>query len=247
MSPRALHRREKKAQNSLTGRYCWWDQRRSQSYRTRLAKIESLTNGADPAAASASSEPSPPRTISYNGTRYCSLSEAALGVLLEQFLPGFKVIEAKTFQIPIGNGRCVDFLINGVLVEYHALRLSREHGRYGDFACQKEYRRYLKHFRRVRNNPRQRFQLYKATCRRLAARYTKLRRAWIERSPMHSGRELIVATSREEFYEKVIVRFGGPNIPSRGEFLALFWWWVNMLAHQNGLPSLRKSCYKKVA
>lgn len=168
-------------------------------------------------------------------------------MLLEQFVAGFKVKEGRTFQVQIGKGRSVDFLINGVLVEYHAMRLVPERGKYGDFPCRREYFEYTRRLSKLGTNRYQRNRLYQSTCQRLAGNYYQRRNAMVQQSARFRGHELIVAATREEFYQKVMRRFAGPKIPSLRAFLGLFWWWVNIIARQNGLPTVKKSCYKRYA
>lgn len=127
-------------------------------------------------------------------------------------------------QVPIGADRFnhmrhVDFMVNGVLVEYHQVRFWRNARRYGDFLSPREYRTYRETVRTLDPEERKIFQ--ELTKTKLAMNYTLKREQQIEQSSEHSGRELIVATSPADFYNKVIVRFGR-NIPAEADFVRKF-------------------------
>lgn len=62
----------------------------------------------------------PPREL-----RFGSRSEASLAQLFERYIPDWKAEMGKTCQIPIGP-YTIDFLVDGALVEYHPILLSRE-------------------------------------------------------------------------------------------------------------------------
>lgn len=179
--------------------------------------------------------------VLYNGIRYCSLSEAAFGALMETYIPNFKVIEGETFQISIGNGRSVDFMINSCLIEYHQPRLHPEHGKTGDYESKEDYQVFEREIRRAGNNSWKKQRLIDETSKKLAANYYAKRIMKVRENPEFKDTELIVAASREEFYQKVILRFCEGHHPGLGEFITKFWWWVNTIAEQNGLPLVKKA------
>lgn|GEM_PF-6285775 len=223
----AAKRKEKEALSPRSGSYCRWTPFRSRAHRI----LNSLN--ANPVFAR--------RQIYHNGVWFCSLSEAALGVILERLIPGFQVIEGLTFQVPMGAGRSVDFQINGVLIEYHQVRLAPKRGSFGDFRNWRQYARYARRAERLIHN-KYRWQSFTKKMReKLAFNYYTRRKRVIESNPFYRKSELIVASSREEFYAKVILRFVPRNPPTLAEFLGLFWWWVNIIAKENGLPPLKKS------
>ncbi len=141
---------------------------------------------------------------------------------MEDFISGFRLVEGETFQIPMGSGRSVDFYVRGVLIEYHHLRLKVERKRYGDFRSREEYLAYSKELRRVRHNRPRREKLIKKTREKLSNNYFEKRRRIIDEHPIYSGTELIVASSLEDFYEQVILRFAEPRCPSLDHFRELF-------------------------
>lgn len=223
-------RKERQSHTPRSGTYCRWTPFRSRAHQI----IHSLN--ANPVFAR--------RQIHYNGVWYCSLSEAAFGALLERFISDFKVVEGLTFQVPMGNGRSVDFQIDGVLIEYHQVRLAPKRGTYGDFRSWREYAQYAKTARHLIRH-KQRWQTFaKQVQEKLALNYYQRRKQMIAENPFYRSAELIVATSREDFYRKVILRFAPEKAPGLDEFLAMFWWWVNIIAKENGLPPFGKKHLK---
>ncbi len=162
--------------------------------------------------------------ILYNNQLYFSRCEAACGALMERFIPGFRVREGETFQVPIGvdrfgHMRHVDFLVKDVLIEYHQPRFWRSKRRHGDFDSPEQFRQYRRDLLALPEDQRETFR--ELTKKKLALQYTAKRESQIALSLEHSGRELVVATDARDFYHKVIVRFGR-NIPSEDAFAHMF-------------------------
>ena len=132
---------------------------------------------------------------------------------MQKYIPGFKVKPGENFQIPMSKRREADFIVNGVVVEYHPVRT------YYDFRDRKKYREYLAEVKKLRGAEKEAFK--KKTERNLANSYRQRRKRMIAETPEHVGKELIVAKSSAEFYDKVIKRFG-QNYPSKGEFVRDF-------------------------
>ena len=169
---------------------------------------------------------------------YCSLSEAVLGVLLERFIEGFKVQFRENFQVPIGNGRSVDFCINGVLVEYHPVRLRAEKRRHGDFGSRGEYFRFSRQLKKIgKRKKHARNEFLSKTKHHLTRKYFSKRRHFIDQTPALRGFELVVASTLEEFYQKVIRRFATGNPPPFELFSELFATEVKIIAKSINYPS----------
>lgn len=158
----------------------------------------------------------------YRGICYGSISEAAFGILLEELIPGFSVKEGRTFQLPLGQGRTVDFLIDNTLVEFHFPRSHSRGSDLGDFKDHKERNTFLKSLSRVGRNRHQRKKLLRATHEQLIRNYTAKRRKQIDLSVYGPHTELIVASTPEEFYWKVICRFAGIDVISEKSFVERF-------------------------
>ncbi len=157
--------------------------------------------------------------------KYCSRSEAICAALLQQFVPHFDVRQGVTFQVPIGEDRngntiAVDFLVDGVLFEYHPVRFFQSRKRFGDFSSREEYRSYAKVFHAL--NAEKRAFFHEAMRARLTLNYYNRRRAILDQHPLFRRTELIVATSPEEFYERIIKRFGKGYPKTLERFLKMF-------------------------
>ena len=159
------------------------------------------------------------------GVKFCSRSEAICAELLRRYVPHFNLQEGLTFQVPIGrdqrgNVLAVDFLVDGVLFEYHPVRLFKNRRRFGDFLSKQEYRAYADVYHSLSRDQREFFQ--DSVRARLAKNYFAKRRALLDQHPTYRRIELIVATSPEEFYALVLKRFG-KNVPRTVErFMAIF-------------------------
>lgn len=191
-------------------------ERRAEAERKRALQIEVLDDesGADSEFAQASP-----------GVAFCSRSEAICAELLQRYVPHFELKQGVTFQVAIGqdsqgNTLAVDFLVDGVLFEYHPVRFFKNRRRCGDFNSKHEYREYTDICHSLRSDQREFFQA--AMRSRLTRHYYAKRRAILDQHPMYRRMELIVATSPEDFYFLVLKRFGN-NVPRTLErFLAIF-------------------------
>ncbi len=156
---------------------------------------------------------------------FCSRSEAICAELLQRYVPHFELTPGVTFQVAIGqdsqgNSLTVDFLVDGVFLEYHPVRFFRSRRRCGDFSNKNEYRAYADICHSLRGDQREFFQ--DAMRSRLTRHYYAKRRALLDQHPMYRRMELIVATSPEDFYFLVLQRFG-KNAPRTLErFMAIF-------------------------
>jgi hypothetical protein len=158
-------------------------------------------------------------------TNFCSRSEAICAELLRRYVPHFDLLEGSTFQVPVGrdsqgNTLAVDFLVDGVLFEYHPVRFFKNRRRCGDFKNQDEYRAYTKVFHSL--SPERRDFFHDVMHDRLAVNYFEKRRAMLDKNPLFRRTELIVATSPTEFYHRVITRFGRNYPKSVDRFIKLF-------------------------
>jgi hypothetical protein len=159
------------------------------------------------------------------GVKFCSRSEAVCAELLRRYVPNFELREGVTFQVAIGsdargNTLSVDFLVDGVLFEYHPVRLFKNRRRYGDFRSKREYRSYSGICHSLKGEQRDFFQA--AMRSTLARHYYAKRRGMLDQHPLYRRMELVVATDPLEFYSLILKRFG-KGVPSSIErFLAIF-------------------------
>ena len=163
----------------------------------------------------------------HHGVRYASASEAACGELMEKYIPNFKVIPLKTFQIPAfdnmnGSVKTIDFRVGDTLVEYHPARMWQLGRSIGEFETRKEYGEFRKELNAAKRESKEAANKVRAKWEKmLTKRYTKRREALITESPELSKLKLIVAASAEDLYDKVIKPLG-KNIPSKKEFVSEF-------------------------
>ena len=178
-----------------------------------------------------------------NGMSFHSRSEAVCAVLMELFIPGYKIELGKSYQIAIGedcygNQLAVDFLVNGVLVEYHPPHLKSR-----SYRNEKGLKAYIqkqrKRYDRLGKRPSS------GAFKRITEWYYRKRRSQIDKCGAHKGRKLIVASSPEEFYHRVIRRWGKGSQLSRNEFLELFEKMLGKVAVKNKRNSKRKNRKKR--
>lgn len=198
--------------------------------KSHVPSASSITDGVSPGISK--SVQACPRFF-FNGHGYCSLSEAACGTLLELYVPGFTVIDGETFQVPMGNGTSVDFMVKGVLLEYHPPRFAGDRRRFGDFPTRAAYVRFMRELSKVRHNPYKRGKLLRETAEILKSSYAERRRKLVDSCPEHSGKELVIAHDMDELYEKIILRFNPHHAPIRAELHEVFAAMIKEIARQN--------------
>lgn len=169
----------------------------------------------------------PPGKYMLDGVRYASRPEAACGSLMQRFIPGFKVIDGKSFQVPIGKSqyghvRTVDFKIGSIFLEYHHPRHWTGKHNLGDFKDREEVRFFKERLANPGLNPEKRERIRAQMYERLKENYTAKRRGQLDTNPETAGAELIVATTPEEFYDLVLKRFAPMLIPEKDFCLRLF-------------------------
>lgn len=130
---------------------------------------------------------------------FASRAEYACGVLLEKYIPGFELETNKTFQVNVGFGKTIDFVVNNVFVEFHPISLHRE------FDNRVALRHLLHSLKHVKQSTRQ--DIAEAIADEMAEKYYRRRRFLVT---VHAGadKELIVAHDKRQFYRYVIRRFG---------------------------------------
>ncbi len=144
---------------------------------------------------------------------FSSKSEAVCGILMEKYIPGFKLVAGETFQIPVGPKK-IDFKVNNAFVEFHPVQLRYE------FTSQEAYRRFQEILGRLPCWERD--GLGKLMRQEFADQYTKGRRNILNCFEHTKSCDLIVCTNEREFIERVIRRFGGKNTPSVAKLLDEF-------------------------
>jgi len=151
---------------------------------------------------------SPPKKVRYMGIFFDSKSEAACAVLLEKYIPNFKIIRGSTYQVPSGHFS-IDFLVQETFVEYHPIVLTygRDIKKIEDYLTFKKTREQLP--------PRLRQEYIKMMKEQLASDYYHKRKSSLDYN--HLGYDFILAKTPLEFYDSVIKPFGR-NYPSKKHF-----------------------------
>lgn len=147
--------------------------------------------------------------LHHDGIRYASRSEVICSLLLKIALPDWRPIEGRTYDVPIGFGKKVDFYIpeNDHFIEYHPINLSWEI----------QERKSSGQIRWVLNKiPRGIAEvLEEALGNELRFQYFKKRRFALDYGD-HPDSRLTVCCTPEEFVERILVPLGC----SRAEMLA---------------------------
>ena len=156
--------------------------------------------------------------IHFRGNWFDSIEEAACAQLLEKYLEGFALVRGETLQVAVGS-KFVDFKIGEVFVEYHPIALYKDKSGRGGFASFEDYFSYLQ--KREGLSLKDRQELVEATKIELARDYQAAREQVIAASPEHRGRKLILATTPEEFFERV-VSFFNPYEVTQAQFMREF-------------------------
>jgi len=178
------------------------------------------------------------KNIYYKGEQFASLTEAALAGVLEYYVPGFNIEYGKTYEVPLLGKSRVDFSINGILLEFHSPRLGHDENNIGDFLTKEDYRNFKAQITKVGRNKHQRKKLLKETRAKVFQIYAERRQTLLALSK-RSGQELVIVRSREEFYSQVLCRFAQPNVPLFPEFVAMFWWLIDVVLRENNMTGLR--------
>lgn len=140
-----------------------------------------------------------------------SLSEYALCVLFERYIPGWRAVMGSTFQIPILDKR-IDFLIENTFLEFHPILVIRELKSDEATALFRQMYR--------RGNQFEKQQLAELLTIELRAQYSARRWQLIQHSE-HRGKELIVCGNELDVYKNIVKRFA-PKPPPLKQFMAEF-------------------------
>lgn len=148
--------------------------------------------------------------------------EAAAALSLERFIPGFVITRGENYQVIIpGVQKKVDFIINGVLVEYNPIILwYTDNGYLGSFDTREEYEVYDGWRKSLSRSERAAYN--QQVTESLRQRYYQRRKEAIDQNPDYQERELVVVVNPEQLYDEVITRFGQEYPDSREDFKKLF-------------------------
>ena len=138
---------------------------------------------------------------------------------MEKYIPGYKVIEHKTFQMNTEIPKTIDFLVNGTFLEWHPILAFCGRDNLGSISTRQEAESYKKVLSELEGEERKEFEKdYKQV---LAMNYFNSRQEAINQSPTYKGSELVLAQTPGELYDSIITRFGA-SYPSREDFVREF-------------------------
>lgn len=142
-----------------------------------------------------------------DGRSFDSKSEAAVGILLEKYIPGYKIIRDKTFQAN-GDTFCLfDFILDKAIVEWHPIVLK--------YATPSKDRRAYEELRAEIRTPEERKalnDLSREIAEDLAVQYWMKRQDASDKSQIYQGKEVILARSFNELYDLVLSKYGDPTL-----------------------------------
>jgi hypothetical protein len=151
----------------------------------------------------------------HHGIRFHSRCEVACAILLERYVPRFKIKEGETYQVPIGFGRFVDFALEKdgrkYLLEYHPANLKFEMNG-------KAYARLCQALGTV--EPKTRRAIREAIRDDKLVDYIRKRAFCIQFSPIEEVQKctLIVCENPIQLYRLVMKKFG-VNVPNEKQFI----------------------------
>lgn len=139
------------------------------------------------------------RPILWQGIEYESISEIAVGEVLESYVLGWRVTPGISFQVHLGERLTVDFVVNELLIEYHPFRTPWRINSEG--------------------LPRaQRLSKIKSMASSAARSYENKRRAQIDHACPGREFELVVVASGRELLEDVVRRCSQCKLPPLSRF-----------------------------
>jgi hypothetical protein len=150
----------------------------------------------------------------YRGTPIASRAELSCIKALESYT-GWQMLEGKTYQVPIGHQKTVDFKVKEQLVEFHPIILSRE--------MNPDVYRQLKRFAETLDDYK-RFELKEIFRIHILEEYAQKRHWTIRqhRNELISNAELIVVTDAESFFKHVIKPNATRRLPTMPDFKKRF-------------------------
>lgn len=145
-----------------------------------------------------------------NGHYFDSRGEAATGMLLQEYIQGYKLVEDKTFQANKDTHCLYDFVLENAIVEWHPINLKHDGPRF----LPEDYKSYLELKTQVKSDEDSISINYlrKELKKDIGVEYWIRRQNASDSSEVYKGKEVVLARSLSELYEQVLSRYG-KNIP----------------------------------
>jgi hypothetical protein len=153
----------------------------------------------------------------YRDEYFDSQSEAAVGILLEKYLHGYRIDRHRTYQVPVA-GKKIDFRLGEYAgqihyIEYHPIVLGRPGCRH-DFRSDEDA--YLYHARYTQADRNQQAKLFTATRQQLSKDYKESRAALV--ASLDEGAVLHHVKDVDQLYTVLKTMSGAEGLPSRPQF-----------------------------
>ncbi|MBU0976925.1 MAG: hypothetical protein KKD18_00745 [Nanoarchaeota archaeon] len=154
----------------------------------------------------------------FNGQFYDSQSEATVATLLENYVPGFRIEEGKTFQINHKIPKTLDFLVDGEFLEWHPILMFAGKNGLGDIDSPEKYQK----FKSIKSKfSPERAKVFKRRYNRLlASNYLTQRQAAVNESQTYAGMNVRLVQTPEELY--CFLTEKGCDLPDQGQFVQEF-------------------------
>lgn len=183
-------------------------------------------------ARDSSNEPLPKLDRQSQLLRHCEISYSShstrvCAILMEKYIPDFVVKLGKNCEVPAGMRKeelqSADFLVAGVIFEYHVPVSWTGKKKHGDYIDRAEAGKKKELLRKIgKEDPELREYAMELVMAKLQANYINKRRAFFNRNPAFKDKELVVAGNPEEFYDRIISRFGHKFPGDKAQFVQEF-------------------------
>lgn len=150
----------------------------------------------------------------WEGIRFASRSELQCAKALSEYCDWSPKLGV-TYEVEIGQGKRVDFLVKGTFIEFHPIVLIREMGG-------KHYRALNKSLRQVGQDQGREI---KSSLRAFLLDQYVSKRIWTmnqSSDPIVKNAELVVVTTAHSFYDSVLKEFKTKRLPRKSDFVRMF-------------------------
>lgn len=149
-----------------------------------------------------------------NGNYFDSKSEAAAGILLQKYIPNYRLQKGNNFQAN-GDTFCIfDFVIPKAIVEWHPINLRYDLKRNEDRTALRE----LEESAKTPDEKKSLNELRSQIESDAAVEYWIRRQDASDKSQIYKGKEVILVTNFNELYDQVLSRYCNKYVlPSKSE------------------------------
>jgi hypothetical protein len=153
--------------------------------------------------------------VEYEGSKFgtSSISEGASAIMLQRYIPGFKIEHDKTFQENGDTGCIYDFILKDAILEWHPIEIAHD----GDKYLPEDYKVFKELKASAKTGDRKAISEIKRSLEKdLAVEYWFTRQDASNGSQIYKGKEVFLARDTQELYD-FISRYN-KNMISYGQF-----------------------------